>query len=100
MSSDLSTPRIGIHAMRIPILDIAAVDTIGTLAGSYGLSKWMGWSFTLTTGGLFAASLYFHHLYNVDTTVHRKFMELIGNSNLDAAPEQKSGKCPMSYLWK
>ena len=98
MNSDLSTPRQGIHSIRIPILDIAAIDTIGTVAGAYGLSKIMDWSFFTTTAGLFAASIYFHHLYDIDTTIHKKFMELIGNSD---PPEQKSGsKCPMEYLWK
>ena len=99
MNSELSTPRQGIHALRIPIIDVAAVDTIGTVAGAYGLSKLMDWPFSLTTGGLFGLSVYFHHLYNIDTTVHRKIMELIGDTSLDS--EQKSGgKCPMSHLWK
>lgn len=74
MSSDLSAPRQGMHALRIPILDVAAVDTLGTLAGAYALARFMDWPFLPTAGALFVSSIYFHHLYHIDT----KVMETIG----------------------
>ena len=98
----LSTPRAGIHALRIPILDIAAVDTIGTIAGGYGISKLMNWSFTKTTAGLFGLALFFHHWYNIDTTMHRKFMDLIGHKMPPNHPEitetSNACECPMYKL--
>ena len=100
----LSTPRVGIHALRIPIIDVAAIDTIGTIVGGYGISKIMNWSFATTTASLFGIGLAFHHFYNIDTTMHRKFMELIGSEIPVNHPQitdaSDSTKCPMEHLWK
>jgi len=69
----MTTPREGIHSLRIPILDIAAVDTVATIAGAYGISRVTGWSFPKTTIGLFGVAMIAHHLFHVET----KVMELV-----------------------
>jgi len=99
MSSDLSTPRQGIHSHRIPILDIATVDTVGTIAGGYVIARTMNWSFPKVTAALFALGLWMHHLYGIDTTMHRTFMQLIGK---EMSPDDRPcpGVCPMAYLWQ
>jgi hypothetical protein len=101
IESDLSTPRKGIHASRIPILDIAAVDTVGTIAIAYGVSKYMNWSFLATTVGLFGLGEAFHHAYNIKTPIHDKLMQLMGITmdSQTPAPTQISRSCPMEHVW-
>jgi len=75
----MTTPREGIHSLRIPILDIAAVDTVATIAGAYGISRVTGWSFPKTTIGLFGVAMIAHHLFHVET----KVMELVQDTNVE-----------------
>ena len=102
--SDFSTPRKGIHAYRIPVLDIAAVDTVGTIAVAYGVSKYMNWSFLATTVGLFGIGEVYHHVYNIDTPIHHKLMQLLGidmgNKTSDTHIQQPAGKCPMEHCMR
>ena len=101
--SDLSTPRKGIHAYRIPILDIAAVDTVATVGAAYGISKYMNWPLLATTVGIFGLGEAFHHMYNIDTPIHQKIMQMLGikmHPTVDAMPGSYSkGSCPMEHLW-
>jgi hypothetical protein len=73
----MSQPREGIHAHRIPILDVATVDTLGTIAGGYLLAKWMDWSSWKTIIALFAISLPVHHYFRIDSKLHHVAMEVL-----------------------
>jgi hypothetical protein len=101
--SDISTPRQGIHAHRIPILDIATVDTVGTLALAYGISKYMDWPFLATTVGTFAAGIGVHHVMKIDSPLHNKVMELLGitmeHNNEEMPRQYVKGSCPMQRVW-
>ena len=108
--NDLSTPRAGIHSYRIPGLDIAVVDTVATLAASYAICKYTGWPFWATTIALFGVAQGFHHVYNINTPIHQKLMDLVGQKMPDdndktviSIPENNEyikGSCPMEHLWK
>ena len=84
--SDFSTPRQGIHSVRIPVLDIALVDTAATVGGAYVISKYMEWPFLYTTLGLFASSIAIHHIFKIDSKLHCSFMKLINH--------HEEGMCP------
>lgn len=93
----LTTPREGIHAHRIPYLDIATIDTVGTVGAGYVISKYTGWSFLTTTIGLFALSIPVHHYFRVNSTLHDKAMEVLGidmekSDAVQTVPS--SGSCP------
>ena len=95
--SDLTTPREGIHAHRIPILDIATVDTVATVGAGYVISKYMNWSFLGTTIGLFALSIPVHHYFRVNSTLHNKAMDLLGidmDMNESTIQNDKPARCP------
>ena len=75
--STLTTPRKGIHAHRIPFLDLATIDTLGTIGGAYLIAKYMDWSFLKTTLGLFALSIPIHHYFRVHSTLHDATMKVL-----------------------
>lgn len=102
---DLATPRVGIHSHRIPIVDLATVDTLATVAGSYAISRLTGFSFIKTTASMFGLSVLVHHWFNIDTVLHQKFMKLIGKQMEIPADhpfidENSTAICPMMHLWK
>ena len=74
----LSTPRQGIHAHRIPGMDIATVDTVGTVVIAYGVSKYMNWPFLATAVGTFALGVGVHHVFKINSPLHNKVMDVLG----------------------
>ena len=99
---NLSTLRAGIHAHRIPILDIATVDTVGTVAIAYGISRYMDWPFLTTTVGTFAVGVGVHHMFNIQSPLHNAVMKLLGikmEHEPSATPhiQEATGKCPMEH---
>lgn len=62
-------PKMGLHAYRIPILDVSAFDTIGTVVGGVVLAKMFDWSPTKTVAGLFALSVPLHIYFKKDTKI-------------------------------
>jgi hypothetical protein len=67
-------PRTGAHAIRIPVLDIALVDTALTAVAAYWLSQQYGWSVEKTFIGLFALGVAAHSAVGVKTG----FLQLVG----------------------
>lgn len=65
----MSTPRVGIHAPRIPLLDVAAVDTVLTVLLALIVARLMHWPFWATALGLFLVSVPAHWLAGVETRV-------------------------------
>ena len=74
----LSTPRQGIHAHRMPGIDIATVDTVGTVVIAYGVSKYMDWPFLATAVGTFAVGVGVHHIFKINSPLHNKVMDVLG----------------------
>ena len=60
-------PREGIHAMRIPGLDVAAQDTIATILFAIIIALVFKWSIWKTVLGAFLIALFFHVLFGVKT---------------------------------
>lgn len=63
-------PNEGSHAYRIPVLDLAAVDVIMTVAVSYGASYYFNYSFLIVLLVFIIAGIVSHKLFCVDTTVN------------------------------
>jgi len=63
----LGKPRQGFHAMRIPGLDVAARDTIGTFVIAVLLALIFKWSIWKTVLGAFIIGLLMHALFGVKT---------------------------------
>lgn len=62
-------PREGAHAIRIPILDIALVDTAATVALAAAIAWVTGLNFWLTLAVLFVVGELAHKVFCVDTKV-------------------------------
>ena len=60
-------PRTGAHAIRIPLLDWALVDTALTGVAAYWLAEYNGWSTTKTFIGLFVLGVVAHAAVGVKT---------------------------------
>lgn len=82
MSDSISTPREGIHALRIPLLGIALIDTVGTVAAAFIISKVTGWSFVKVSLGLAAISVPVHIYYGVQTALVEKIDHLVNDEPL------------------
>jgi hypothetical protein len=93
----MSVPREGIHAYRIPGVDVAAVDIVGTAAGGYVLAKYMDWSSTTTILSLFALSVPIHAMFGVRTRVTKVLESLICSNDTELVPS--NSKCPFHALW-
>jgi hypothetical protein len=62
-------PREGAHAIRIPILDIALVDTAATVALAAAIAWVTGLNFLLTLAVLFVLGVVAHKVFCVRTQV-------------------------------
>jgi hypothetical protein len=62
-------PREGIHAARIPGIDVAAYDTFGTLIIAYLISIYMGYNPWKFIGGVLIAGIVAHRVFCVRTKV-------------------------------
>ena len=63
------SPRKGAHASRIPLLDVATVDTIGTIVIALLVAYMLDWSYWKTVLGAFAIALFMHVLFGVRTKI-------------------------------
>ena len=66
----LGKPREGIHALRIPYLDIAFWDVVGTIVISGGIAYYFDKSQTNVVSWIiiaFALGFFFHHVFGVRT---------------------------------
>lgn len=75
-------PREGPHAHRIPLLDVATVDVVGTLVIAIIIYALVGHSLGYITLGLFILGILAHRIFGVSTKIDRV---LFGDS------------CPASY---
>lgn len=62
-------PRTGAHAIRIPVLDIALVDTVATVALAAAIAWVTGINFLLTLAVLFVVGELAHKVFCVRTAV-------------------------------
>lgn len=62
-------PREGVHAVRLPVLDIAVVDLALTIVCGTLLATYMHWSVLLTNGIIMALSVVIHRAFCVDTAL-------------------------------
>jgi hypothetical protein len=65
----LGVPRKGIHALRIPWVDLAAVDVIGTLVIAVAVAKWLEVSFLTSLIVVMLLAIALHRVFCVDTRV-------------------------------
>ena len=65
-------PREGFHAARIPVIDVALWDVVGTICIAIVLAHWfqtnVGWTLLM----VFAVAVLLHWLFCVETTIMRK----------------------------
>lgn len=66
-SESLGRPREGVHAARIPGVDLALWDVVGTLVGGLLIAWATGWPVWATVAGAFAAGVVAHWLFCVPT---------------------------------
>jgi hypothetical protein len=72
-------PDQGAHRYRIPIINLAAVDVIGTLLIAYLIYRWRGQveglsslaSYGLIALGCFIVGIILHYMFCVDTQLNR-----------------------------
>ena len=62
-------PRTGLHSIRIPVLDIALVDTVATVALAGAIAWVTGLNFWLTLAVLFVVGEIAHKIFCVRTQV-------------------------------
>ena len=60
-------PGTGVHAIRIPILDIALVDTLMTIILAFVISKFSNYSFISILVILLFLAIIFHSLFCVNS---------------------------------
>lgn len=68
-SDALGKPRQGFHAARIPVLDIALWDTVGTIAIAGGLAWALGGNVPFWILFAFALGVILHWVFGVKTRV-------------------------------
>jgi len=67
----LGEPGKGAHALRIPLLDIALVDTLLTVVAAFAVSRLFGTSFLLTFIVLLVVAVAVHRALCVDTRLNK-----------------------------
>ena len=65
----LGKPRKGVHAIRIPILDVALVDVAMTMFAAYWIAKYWDWSFWTVFLVLFGLGIFLHRIFCVKTKI-------------------------------
>ncbi len=63
-------PRVGMHRLRIPGLDVAVVDALGTVLVALALARWRRWHVGLTLLGALLAAIVAHRLFCVNTRLN------------------------------
>jgi hypothetical protein len=66
----LGKPRKGAHAIRIPLLDIAAIDVLLTLWAAWGIATWWDIPFWASFLGLLLLGIFFHWFFCVKTKIN------------------------------
>ena len=66
----MATPREGIHALRVPFLDVAAVDLAGTALLAWALSARTRASFWAVFAGLMVLAVVVHWWLGVRTRLN------------------------------
>ena len=69
-------PGEGVHAATIPHLNIAAFDTIGTVAIAAGISWYYDYSFIKTVFAAFAIGELAHIAFGVETRLIKRIREI------------------------
>lgn len=65
--------REGVHALRVPILDVAAVDLALTCVAGYFIAEWLRVSVWMAIVALLALSLLAHKLFCVNSRLVQMF---------------------------
>lgn len=65
----LGKPRKGVHAIRIPILDLALVDVVLTILAAYWIAKYWDWSFWIVFLVIFLLGIFMHRIFCVKTKI-------------------------------
>ena len=68
----MSTPRQGIHKPRIPIIDLALVDVVGTFFIGKYIQNNSDYSFWQSQGIAFGSGILVHKLLNINTELNNK----------------------------
>lgn len=64
-------PRVGVHKMRIPILDIAFIDTLLTVIGAWVIYKYYKFkSYWQVLAVSFIIGIVFHYIFCVKTRLN------------------------------
>jgi hypothetical protein len=66
-SETLGRPREGVHAARIPGVDVALWDVVGTIVGGLLIAWVTGWSVWATVACAFVAGVVAHLLFCIQT---------------------------------
>jgi hypothetical protein len=77
ISEIFGKPEEGVHAPTIPIINLAAVDTIGTVLIAYGISWYWDKPFIPVFVGTFAVGEIAHLAFGVET----RFIKMIKKQN-------------------
>lgn len=72
----LGRPREGVHKYRIPILDIAAADTLLTVLLALVVSKIFKVSFLWSFIATILLGIILHKLFCVETTINKKIFSV------------------------
>ena len=68
-------PKDGLHSIRI--FNIAIIDLILTIIGSFIISKWMNWNFFNTIIVLLIVGIILHRVFCVNTTINKLIFGII-----------------------
>ena len=69
-------PGKGVHALRIPVVDLAAVDVVGALLVAWAIARTWRVSMLLTCAAVFVCGVVVHAVFCVDTRVNRWLADL------------------------
>jgi hypothetical protein len=70
LASLLGEPRQGFHAARIPVLDVALWDTVGTIVIAVVVAYLFNLPVWLTVAAAFLLGIYAHWLFGVNTRLN------------------------------
>jgi hypothetical protein len=68
-------PRTGVHALRIPLLDIAVVDIVCTVAAGWALARAARIQLWLSMCLVFGAGIVLHRAFCVRTTIDKALFQ-------------------------
>jgi hypothetical protein len=77
----LGKPNEGFHRARIPIIDIALWDTVGTIIIAYLIHKFWHVSFWLTLSILFISAQLLHLAFGAETKIIKQLKLLFQSRN-------------------